>query len=211
MLTKNNKKIDKINFQKGYSLIELIIVIGVLSLILGIFGAFQADVFSLNRVIQVGINNQYEAKKIIRPFANEVRGAVQSEQGTYALAETTATTFTFYSNIDSAPDIERVRYFLDADTFKKGVIKPSGNPVTYNPVNEQITQVVKNVISDEIFTYYDSSYDGTASSSALTFPVNPAEVRLVKIVLTIDDDVSADPPPITVETQVSIRNLKSNR
>jgi hypothetical protein len=69
---------------------------------------------------------------------------------------------------------------------------------------------VHDVVDSSIFEYYDSNYDGTASSSALIFPVAPIEVRLVKITLDIDSDPNKPPEPFTVTTQVSIRNIKDN-
>jgi prepilin-type N-terminal cleavage/methylation domain-containing protein len=200
----------KINFTKGYTLIEIIISITILTLIIGAIGAFQSNIFSLNRVIQVGISNQYEAKKIIKPFANEVRGAVPSETGSYAIENAGTSTFIFYGNIDSDEKIERVRYFLDGESFKKGIVKPEGNPVSYDQNNEQIIQVVQNIVPENIFEYYNSEYDGTASTSALVFPINPADVRLVKVKLQISNDQNNNAAPMSVETSVSIRNLKDN-
>lgn len=200
----------KQNFTKGYSLPEIIITIAILTMVIGVVGAFQSDIFSLNRVIQIGISNQYEAKKIIKPFANEVRGAVPSDNGSYAIETAGTSSFVFYGNIDSDSKIERVRYFLDGENFKKGVIEPDGDPLSYNLNNEQIAQVVHNVLPSNIFEYYGSEYDGTASTSALSFPVNPNNIRLIKIKLQIDNDPNSDPGPITIETSASIRNLKDN-
>jgi len=201
----------KLKFTKGYSLLEVVIAVAILTLIIGAVGIFQSDIFSLNRLIQVGLNNQYEAKNIIRPFTSEVREAASSAQGSYALAETGTTSFVFYSDINNDLKIERVRYFLDGNTFKKGVIEPNGDSFVYDQNTEQITQSVHNVVSDDIFEYFDSSYDGTASTSALTFPVNPADVRLVKVRLQIYNDSNKEAESMLVETQVSIRNLKDNR
>lgn len=200
----------KAHYTKGYSLPEIVITVAILTIIIGAVGAFQSNIFSLNRVIQVGINNQYEAKKIIRPFANEVRGAVTSDTGSYALEETGTSTFIFYSNIDDDAKIERIRYFLDGNVFKKGITKSEGNPLNYNQDNEQIIQVVHNVLSTDIFEYYDSTYDGTASSSVLTFPIHTSDVRLVRIRLEIDNDPNKEPAPMIAETKISIRNLKDN-
>jgi len=203
------KKLKKKN--GGYSIIELIIAVSILTMIIGAYGAFQADVFSLNRLIQTGLNNQYEAKKIIRPFANEVRGASFSSQGSYPIAEAATSTLTFYSNIDSDSYVEKIRYFLEGKTFKKGITKPSGSPLAYNQNNEQISQIVHDVVPAQIFYYYDSGYNGTSLTAPLAFPVTPAEVRLIKVILKIDSDPNNKPYAIEVETQVSIRNLKDNR
>lgn len=195
---------------KGFALVELLFSISILSLIIGLVGAFQADVFSLNRIIQYGLQNQTEAKNIIRPFANEVRSAAPSNLGAYPIAHTHADSFMFYTDIDGDGLRERIRYFLQDGDFKKGIIKPTGQPLEYDVANEKIIQVVHNVVNTSIFEYYDSSYDGTASSSSLIFPVAPIEVRLVKVTLDIDSDPNKPPEPFNVTTQVSIRNIKDN-
>ena len=201
----------KLKFTKGYSILEVMITVAILTLIIGAIGIFQSDIFSLNRLIQIGLNNQYEAKNIIRPFTGEVREAVSSAQGSYALVETGTSSFIFYSDIDNDLRVEKIRYFLDGNTFKKGIIEPNSDSFIYDQNTEQIIQVVHNVVSDNIFEYFDSSYDGTASTSALIFPVNPSDVRLVKVRLQIYNDSNKGLESMLVETQVSIRNLKDNR
>ena len=196
--------------QKGFSLIEILVALGIFSLIVVAIGLFQRDVFSLNNILQVGLKNQNEAKKILRPFANEARSASQSNLGSYPLATVASTTFSFYSDIDNDGLKEKVRYFLDDTTFKKGVIKPSGNPLTYNEEDEDIVRVVHDVVNVSIFSYFDESYDGTASSTPLAQPVTPSDVRLVQVEIVIDSDPNKPPAPLPVTTQVSIRNLKDN-
>lgn len=211
MKNRQIKKEIRRNYERsGFTLVEILIAVSILSLILGFVGAFQADVFSLNRFIQTGLQSQSDAKKIIRPFANEVRSAAPSNLGAYHLAETATSSFAFYSDIDNDGLREKVRYYLDGSDFKKSVIKPAGQPLVYNQANEKIIRVVENVVDDNIFEYFDSNYDGTASSTALVQPVNISEVRLIKIRLSIDKDLGAPPGPIEVMTQVSIRNLKDN-
>lgn len=201
---------NKFKIKKGFSLVEILVAVFITSLIVVAVGAFQRDVFYLNDVIQSGLTSQNDARKIIRPMVDEVRSASESSLGAYPLAITASSTFAFYSDIDNDSLKERVRYFLDNGDFKKGVIKPSGSPLTYNSSNEKIIEVVHDVINTDIFTYFNSSYDGTSSSTPLTQPVSPAVVRLVKIELIVDKDPSRSPAPITVGTQMSIRNLKDN-
>jgi len=200
----------KNKFKRAFSLIEIVVSVFIVSLILVAVGSFQRDVFYLNDVIQIGLTTQNDARKIIRPMVDEVRSASESSLGAYPLATTASSTFIFYSDIDNDSLKERVRYFLDNGDFKKGVLKPSGNPLTYNTSDEKITEVVNDIINTEIFTYFNSSYDGTASSTALVQPVSPLDVRLIKIQLVVDKDPSRAPAQISVGTQVSIRNLKDN-
>jgi type II secretory pathway pseudopilin PulG len=195
---------------RGFSIVETLVVVFIVTLIIAAVGAFQADVFRLTSTIQSGLSSQNDARKIIRPMADEVRSASEGENGAYALATTLPTTFTFYSDIDGDDERERIRYFLEGSDFKKGVIKPSGSPLSYNSVNEKITEVVHNVVSTDIFTYYDSAYDGTDESLPLAEPVIPSEVRLIDVELVVDEDPNRSPAPITIRTQMSIRNLKDN-
>lgn len=205
-------KKNKINLleQSGFSLIEILVTTGILAAIIGLIGAFQADTFSLNRIIQSGLANQNEAKKVIRPFANEVRGASQSNLGSYPIKIASSTEFIFYSDIDNDDLKEEIKYFLEGGDFKKSVIKPTGQPFSYNKKDEIITNIIHDVTNNIIFEYFDSNYDGTSSSTPLISPVAPADVRLVKINLVIDSDPFKPPAPLFITTQVSIRNLKDN-
>ena len=196
--------------QKGFTLIEVLVGLVIFSIIIVLLGSFQSNLFRFNDIIQTGLRNQNEGKKILKPFAGEVRSASQSNLGAFPLASVSETSFAFYSDINNDSLKERVRYFMDGDTFKKGVIIPSGNPLTYDDDDEEITRIVHDVVNDVIFTYYDESYDGSASSTPLTQPVTPAEVNLIKVEIVIDSNPNKPPAPVTVTTQVSIRNLKDN-
>lgn len=208
---KNNKS-HKTLGANGFTLIEILVAIFVFSLIIGLVAGFQSDVFSLNRVIQVGLANQSEAKKLVRPFTNEVRSAEPSNLGAYPIAEATASSFTFYSDTDGDGLRERIRYFMDGSDFKKGTTKPSGTPLVYDSSDEKIIKVIHDVLPGGIFTYFGSDYDGTpeAQVAPLVEPIQPSDIRLVRVVLQIDSDPNAPPAPLEITTQVSIRNLKDN-
>lgn len=196
--------------ESGFSLIEILVGIGIFTLIGIAIYTFQRDVFSLNRVIVSNLSVQDEARRTLKVMSAEIRTASPSSLGAYALTQTATSSFTFYSNIDTDASKERVRYFLSGTTLKKGVIKPSGSPLTYNAANETITELIHNVAhtATSTFTYYDEDYDGT--SPPLVEPIDVSAVRLVKITLVIDKDPAALPAPLTLTTQVSIRNLKDN-
>ena len=87
------------------------------------------------------------------------------------------------------------------------MIIPSGSPLAYT-ATETITTLLSNVTNASIFSYYNSSYDGT--TAALTTPIDVSAVRLVKITATIDDDPARPPAPTTFTTQISLRNVKDN-
>jgi len=196
--------------KSGFTIIEVLVSIFIFTLIGLAVYSFQHNVFSLNKIISDSLAAQDEARRAFKTMNAEIRTASPSSLGAYALSETATSSFIFYSNIDDDFYKERVRYFLQGATLKKGVIKPSGVPLTYNPANETVSELAHDVANatTSIFSYYDTNYDGT--TQPLAEPINVSAVRLVKITIIIDRDPTKPPAPITLTTQISIRNLKDN-
>ena len=195
---------------KGFTVIELFIGIFIFLLVGGLIFLFQKNVYSLNDILSDNISGQEQARKALKIMSAEIRSSSPSNLGAYQISQAGDSSFIFYCDIDNDQLKERIRYFLDGTILKKGVIKPSGSPLTYNPVNEQIVSFVRYVSNGAttVFLYYDKDYDGT--TSPLTTPVNVASVRLVKINIIIDKDASELPGPAIFTTQISMRNLKDN-
>jgi hypothetical protein len=90
------------------------------------------------------------------------------------------------------------------------VVKPAGAPYQYLDANEKISYEVNDIINTggKIFEYYDRNYQG--SSTPLSYPINIADIRVLRVIVTIDANPTRAPEPITFESQVSVRNLKDN-
>ncbi|MBP6855293.1 MAG: prepilin-type N-terminal cleavage/methylation domain-containing protein [Candidatus Pacebacteria bacterium] len=198
------------NKQKGFTFIEILVTVAVVGLIILVSSSLNKDVIVFSRIFQSGLNAADEARKILRPMANEIRSASPSSAGAYPIESATATSFIFFSDIDSDGDKDRVRYYLSGTTLKKGVINPSGNPAVYSSMSEVNTDIVHNIQNGAtpIFLYYDAYYDGT--TNPLPDPVSISSIRLIKINFIIDSDLNKLPSATTISTQVSFRNLKDN-
>lgn len=195
--------------KSGFTLVEMLITIFIITMIGIAVVTFQIDVFSLNRISSDNLNAQIDARKALKTMAAELRSMSPSDNGSYAIALLATSSITFYVDIDSDNKKEQIRYFTSGSYLKKGVIEPVN--AVYNPANENITNLVSdlaNSSSSPIFYYYDKNYDGTSSS--LTYPINIPSVRLVKIDIFIDKDTNKLPQALNVTTQVSLRNLKDN-
>jgi type II secretory pathway pseudopilin PulG len=194
----------------AFTVIEIIIVIGIFIIVSLIVFGWQKDIFSFQEIFRKKISFQEQVRKIVKDFTAEVRTAQYSSLGSYPIEEATKSSFIFYSNIDNDQLVERIRYFLDGKKLKKGIIKPSGQPLRYNPADEKVIELIDFVINpnQEIFLYYDKNYTGTGNP--LPFPVNISSIRLVKMIITIDDDLNRPPEAITETIEVTIRNLKDN-
>ena len=194
----------------GFSLIEVLVVMFILGVVGIAIATFQNDIFSLNRILVSDLSSQQEVRVALKQISAELRSTSPSSTGAYAIAEASSTSLTFYSDIDDDGQRERMRYFLQNSILKRGVLKPSGNPLTYNPANETITNLVQGVYATTtpIFHYYNAGYDGQTTSMAQ--PVTTTNVRLVKITLTVDKNILEPPAPSTLTTQITLRNIKDN-
>jgi type II secretory pathway pseudopilin PulG len=200
----------KKSVRKSFTLVEMVVSISVFSLIMVLIWGWQKDVFSINNLLLNRISIQDNLRKTIKSFIDEVRTAQLSATGAYYIEEANKDEFIFFSDIDHDNTIERVRYFLDDRRIKKGVIKPSGQPATYNPADENIKELINYIVNadNNVFFYYDKNYDG--QGNPLIQPVDIKTIRLVKIYVTINQNPDRPPESITETSQTSIRNLKDN-
>lgn len=206
IILKNKRKNEE-----GFTIPELLISIFIISILSITATTFSRDIFLLNSNFSGGMNAQLEARHVVKIIISELRETSPSNLGAYPIALASSSAITFYSDIDNNGLKDKVRYFLNGNDLKRGVIAPSGSPLTYVTANEKITTLATNVVSSStlpIFQYYPSNYSGT--STPLAQPVNLSSVRLVKVNVIIDKNPNHSPVPIIVTSQVSLRNLKDN-
>jgi len=202
--------------QQGFTLIEVMLSIGVFMLIGVAMYSFQKNIFSYSRLFSANLNAQQQIQKTFRDFEKEVRTMSPSAGGAYPIVTASSTEFTFFSDFDKDGVKERVRYFYatSSKSIKRGVIEPTGtNYVTGNEVvAERIRGILITATTTSLFTYYNANYDGVGTTSALTQPVSIPSVRLVKFLVAIAPEGQSPVASSTLwfTTQVSMRNLKDN-
>ena len=202
--------IKKIN-NHGMTLVEVLVVVGLFLLLIGgvvslmIWGNHGKD------VVWEQLSTQNEGRKVVQDFINDLRRANASSIGSYPIELAQSQQIIFYSNVDSDSWRERIRYFLQGTTLKRGVIKPSGNPLVYNSADEVVVDVAHDMsnATSSVFYYYDQNYSGI-SSTAMTFPINISAIRMVGIKLILEEKPNVAPVPFNIEAKTEIRNLKSN-
>lgn len=201
-----NFKIDN----RGMTLVEVLVALSIFIFLSSAVVSLYLTSSRYNSIIWEQLKTQNEGRKVTQDFVNELRTASQSSIGAYPILAASGTAITFYSNIDTDTLRERIRYFMSGKTLRKGIIKPTGNPLTYNSANEVITDVARDVAntSTQIFYYYDSNYSG--AEAALTSPIDIIRIRVVKITLQLDQNPNLTPTPFFIESKGLLRNLKDN-
>lgn len=200
------------NNKRGFSLIEVIIVVGLLAIFAGLVGEFQAKIFKFNGAFQSGNFIGTDSQNIIKSVAGEIRSMSPSSAGAYPIEVASTSTFSFYNDVDNDGLKEHIRYFVASSTLMRGIIKPSGTPAVYDLVSEQFITLMSNVQnkpSEPIFNYYDSGYS-ESNPNPLTYPINILNIRLVEVSVILGGEADKLLAPVSVSTKVSIRNLKDN-
>ncbi len=199
-----------LSYRTGFTLTEVVVVVGILGAITVLLANLQTDVFRNYSIASEGIQADGEMRSSIRAFMRDVRAAAPAETGAYALETTGTSTLIFYSDVNGDSLRDRVRYFISGGTLTRGVIFPTGSPSVYLESNERLTSVVHNLALGTVplFSYYNANYTGT--TSPLSEPVDVAQVRYIRMMLIVDANPNRPPAPTVLSGGVMIRSLKNN-
>lgn len=197
---------------RGVTLLELIVAIGIFALLAMGAGLILITSIRSNASIWDHLEVQRDGRRAVQQVVNDIRRAEQSSVGAYMIASAGDNELIIYSNIDRKDYRERVRYFLQGQTLKKGITIPTGNPLTYVTSTESVIDVANYVVnassSQPIFFYYDATYSGTEST--MSPPVNIGNIRIIRVKLLLDKNPNLSPTVLEVESVAQLRNLKLN-
>lgn len=194
---------------KGFTLVEIVVVIAISSLLMVGLIRFMAGALPIYRSTFEQELADETARVQLKRMTHEMRSAQPSDTGAFPIIEASSSRFIFYANADSDASIERIRYELIGTDLVRGVTKASGSPATYNTAQEKVTTIARSVRNgtNPVFYYYGSSYPANQSQVSGT---NIANITYISFTLTIDADTAQDPPAVTLQSQVQLRNLKTN-
>jgi len=200
------------NYSKqGMTMMETTVVLGILAIVSVAVTWIVIHSIRVNDIVWEQLITQSESRKVIHEMVNELRKAEVSSIGSYAIVQASPDGIMFYANIDETSARERLHYWVDGTTFKRGILYASGNPLSYSGV-ENVTEIAHNIYNaataNPVFLYYDENYSG--SETALDQPVEIADIRAIRIQLDLERDPDKSPVPLHVESMVSIRNIKTN-
>ena len=198
------------NLNSGMTLIEIMVAVGILSVITLAVTFFALDVSDFGVNLGRSLVAQQEINLTFSTLISETRSIGPSEDGSFMIADASTSTFSFYTDIDGDGQFDKVRYFLNGGILKKGVIKSAAVSPFYDPLEESISEVVHNIVitstSSNIFYYYDKNYSG--SEPSMDQPIDKSKIRVVKTEITIDETPSDVVGRVSYYAYAMIRNLR---
>lgn len=197
---------------RGVTLLEVLISLGIFSLLVVGGSAMFISAFRTNRVVWDQLSGQTDARRVLARVTDDVRRAETSSTGSYAIQSVTSSQIVFFANVNNDSFRERVRFWLDDTTLYEGITAPTGTPLGYPTSTEAVTVLATNVVNTAhgipVFSYYDESYNGT--QGPIPSPVPVTDVRIVRVQLEIDINPILSPVPLHVEGMVHMRTIKTN-
>jgi prepilin-type N-terminal cleavage/methylation domain-containing protein len=198
-------------YKSGFTLIEIIIALAIFVIIAAVVVSFliyylRSYSFSFDENQAVS-----RAQFGMTTMLKEIREARISEDGAWPLITLNDQEFAFYSDITNDGLADKVRYFIDTDQLKKGVIEPSGVPVSYPPENEQVRVLADFVeaSSAAIFQYYNGDWPADTANNPLPPEQRLLDTKFVNIYLKININPQ-NIQPYELTSGVQLRNLKTN-
>ena len=111
----------------GFTLLEMLVSIAIFSLLVLGGSIILVKGIRYNNIIWDQLESQSDIRRVLFDVANTIRKAEQSSNGAFAIESADDYELVFYANVDSDSSREKVRYFLENNSLKKGVTKIDDN------------------------------------------------------------------------------------
>lgn len=190
---------------RGMTLIEAVVWVAITtSAMLAIVGSvlyfYRTNSYAVEQSAAIS-----SAQRGIESMIKTIREAAYSSDGAWPIITLATSSVSFYADIDTDPFIERVRFFVEGNSIKRGVIDPTGDPPVYTSPEEisVLSDYVRNnEQSVNAFQYYN------ASGTVMTNLALIAEVRFVEATIVVNINPFRLPNQFTLRSTAAMRNLK---
>jgi prepilin-type N-terminal cleavage/methylation domain-containing protein len=191
---------------RGLTLVELLVAVAIILMVMPVLVTMILELYdshasTLSRALAV-TQGSNATEEVMR----DVRGSVYGDNGALPIVAIATSSFTFFADTDFDGAVERVRYFLDDTTFRKGVIEPTSTS-SYPVGNETIEPIAYDIINNQdgtpLFRYF------TATSTEITSSSDSLLVRRVSMEVVTEKTFAQEASQVRTQTSASIRNLKA--
>jgi prepilin-type N-terminal cleavage/methylation domain-containing protein len=185
--------------QKGFTLVEMLIVISILVLLYFLAGDIVIDGLRMTRYESEQAIAVESARKSMELITKDIRGANTSEKGDYPIVIAQEDEFAFFNDVNGDNSMEKIRYYVDGVNMIREIYSP-GDLKDYSVFSGSTTIATYiNNVSVPIFSYYDPD-------SMETDIIN--NIRMVRIYIMINITPAIAPNDYILESDVNLRNLK---
>jgi prepilin-type N-terminal cleavage/methylation domain-containing protein len=207
---------SRIRCQRGFTLVELLLVILISSVLLAVGLLFLRGTTTVFNSQQVRILNQDDARTAINQMTRYLRMATSSADNSTSLSNALATTLPadieFFCDADGDGIAEKLRYYLEGSVLRSQTEDPvwvtGTNPYwqygQYDTDGVVIENRVRNESGEPMFVYYRQGISGLEQFTPLT-DAGRREVVSVGILVRVGERPDLAARDVFLSTEVQIR------
>lgn len=204
---RNRKLIRRRDFS-GMTLMELIISMAIILIAMqGLTMLFLRSWTQNGFILETGMASA-NASRAVENVISEIRKIRQADSSSYMIDSGNSFSLTVYEDIDNDDITERVHYYLENGSLKRGIRKPSAPPSpTYASGDATVTTLAEHIDNqndEPLFYYYGNNYP--TSPTPLSVPVAVTDVYLVRVRAIVNIDPVRAPNDVTIESIAKLRN-----
>ena len=199
----------KLQVNKGFTLLETVIVLAILVIVMGALVSsirffYRSNTHALEQSFAIN-----SARIGVEKMVRDIRETAFSDEGTYPVISMATSSFSFYSDIDEDIFVEKIRYFIDDTDLNKGVVNSSGDPLTYDDNNEIVSLVSDNIRNNSesvvLFSY------SNASGTPITNMASTTDLRFVTVEMIVNVNPARLPNNFTLRSSATLRNVRESQ
>lgn len=160
---------------KAFTLLETIIVIFIISFIIIAVFLIILNFSNYYTFIVSEIIKQANIDITLKEIENELKSMVYSKKGSYPLETIKTNEMIFYKDFENDGVPEKIRYFVEENSFRKQVFLFNLISQDYNSQPSVDRILVKDLSTSTVFRYFDKNSQET---------LDIANIRIIKVSLS---------------------------
>lgn len=200
-----NRTFPTLSARRGFTLLETVVWVTITAMILASIISSVLYFYRTNNYAVEQAAAITSAQRGIDDMMQTMREAVYASNGAYPIVSMSENEIIFYADIDDDQYVERLRYYLEGGSLKRGTVEPSGDPPAYtNPESvSSISDFVRNIEQGvPAFRFYDE--DG----NLMTDLTDVTSLRFIEATIVVNINPNRLPNQFTLRSTSSFRNLK---
>jgi prepilin-type N-terminal cleavage/methylation domain-containing protein len=202
---------SKLSPEKGMTLIEVLVAIGIMVIGLGGFSLLFSNVWKSNAYSYEAGQASAAASQGVAKLTELIRRSRPGDDGSYPIQSANDNDLVIFSDYDKDDVAERLHFYKNGNDLLMGYREPTTElPKTYVAGDQAVITIAKNVIneaSDPIFSYFNQNYPADQVNNPMTTPAYTLEVRMVEVLLKVNPIQGRGPENIEIRSFAEIRNL----
>ncbi len=194
--------------QKGFTLMEIVVVIGITGIVMAMISTLLTDSFRMQRVAVEKASVGEECQRALSGVEKDMISMIEGENGAFPLALAESNQIIFYSDTDLDGTVEKIKISKNSKIITKEIFEPVNEIYPESATNTvNISSHFSQEVGDNIFAYYGSDFSGT--QNPISDPISESDVRVAKIsmICALEENVESN-SKIVFSTLVKLRNLK---